>query len=216
MHKEPSYAEYAGCEKEPFQKNDVFSKESSIHINHDSSTNINNATQDNSTNSDPPLTTNKTKSNGTKTHNCNDLSQFSTSVGLPVSLSDTVKRLKHDEQETSKSDCTSLRLFRKRKSISYHQNEKPISNISSLPGSHEILKRNMEFQNSLSSTRYEKTTNDTSDLNSNAGCLSDFPATLNQIRTSTFISHDSPLISSSSRVTNTNSESNTNCRSTYR
>ena len=216
MHKEPSYTEYAGSDKEQFQKNNVFSKESSIHINHDSSTNINNATQESSTNSVPPLSTNKTRSNGTKTQNCNDLSQFSTSVGLPVSLSDTVKRLRHDEQETSKSDCTSLRLFRKRKSVSYHQNETPIFNISSLPGLHETLKRNMEFQNSLSSTRYEKTTNDSSDLNSNAGCSSDFPATLNQIRTSTFISQDSPTISSSSRVTNTNSENNTNCRSTYR
>ena len=201
MHKEPSYAEYAGCEKEPFQKNDVFSKESSIHINHDSSTNINNATQDNSTNSDPPLTTNKTKSNGTKTHNCNDLSQFSTSVGLPVSLSDTVKRLKHGEQEASKSECTSLRLFRKRKSVSSHQNETPIFNISSLPGLDETLKRNMEFQDSISSTRYEKTINNASDSNSNTGRSSDCPATQNL---------------SSSRVTNKHSENNTNYRSTYR
>ena len=215
MHKEPSYTEYAGSEKEPFQKNNVFSKESSLQIVHDSSTKINTTTQENSTNSDPPLLTKKTISNGTKTHNCYDLEQFSTSVGLPVSLSDTVKRLKHDEQETSKSDCTSLRLFRKRKSETSHQNETPLFNISSLPGLHETLKRNMEFQSSLSSTRNE-TTNYASDLNSNAGCSSDFPATQNKSGTNTFISLDSPEILSSSRITNKNSENNTNYRSSYR
>lgn len=179
----------------------MFSKESSIQINHDSRTNVNNVTQENSTNSDPPFSTKKTRSNGTKTHNCNDLSQFSTSVGLPVSLSDTVKRLKHGEQEASKSECTSLRLFRKRKSVSSHQNETPLFNISSLPGLHETLKRNMEFQNSLSSTRNEKTISNASDSNSNSGHSSGCPATQNL---------------SSSRVTNKNSENNTNCRSTYR
>ena len=211
--KGPSYSEYAGTEKEILHKNKTYSKETNIQNSHDSSTTVNNATKENFKNLVPPHLNNKSSSNGTKNHQYIELSQFSTSNGSSVSMSDTVSRLKNEEQKASELDYTSLRFLRKRKNDSICQNATPFSSISSLPGLEETLTRNMELQNSLTAQNFETKTNDSNSL-SNIGCSSEFPAT--QMAKNAYISINAPKSFSSLSDINKHSANNANGRSTYR
>ena len=218
--KEATYSKYAGSLKEILQQKNE-SKGSAIdnnNVTNDISTTTNNLLQQTPDNLCSSHLNNTSLSNGTKTHSNSEFSSISTSIAPSVSLSSKFCRLENGNHKTSNLDCTSLRLFRKRKNEATSQNfpSTSVSNMQRLPGLHAALTRNMDLQNFLSSKRFETTNTDDSDLKLDIIGSQNYPRTQNRKgkHTSTSVNNRSSLLPSSH--IQEISEENTNYRSTYR